>query len=84
MSAEQDEGFLPLMIYPEGTTSNGSSLLRFKIGAFAPGVPIQRIPCLDPLVAAMVLTVCDTCGRTQTLKTYINSNICLLLDYRSC
>jgi len=25
----------PLLIFPEGTTSNGRGLLKFKIGAFA-------------------------------------------------
>ena len=33
----------PLVIFPEGTTSNGSCLLRFKTGVFACGVPVHPI-----------------------------------------
>lgn len=33
----------PLLIFPEGTTSNGSCLLRFKTGVFAGGVPVHPI-----------------------------------------
>lgn len=32
-----------LMIYPEGTVSNGRSLLKFKLGAFAPNAPVQPV-----------------------------------------
>jgi len=34
-----------LLIFPEGTTSNGTCLLKFKPGAFQPGYPVQPI-CL--------------------------------------
>jgi len=33
----------PIVIFPEGTTTNGSYLLPFRTGAFAAGVPIQPI-----------------------------------------
>lgn len=33
----------PILIFPEGTTSNGSYLLPFRTGAFAAGVPVQPI-----------------------------------------
>lgn len=33
----------PLVIFPEGTVSNGRSLLRFKTGAFAPQAPVQPV-----------------------------------------
>jgi len=34
-------GDRPMMIFPEGTTSNGETLLPFKRGAFAAGVPVR-------------------------------------------
>lgn len=33
----------PLLLFPEGTTSNGSCLLRFKTGVFASGVPVHPV-----------------------------------------
>eukprot|EP00850_Spirogloea_muscicola_P023341 SM000349S12881 [mRNA] locus=s349:77780:80799:- [translate_table: standard] len=32
-----------IMLFPEATTTNGRSLVSFKTGAFAPGLPIQPI-----------------------------------------
>eukprot|EP00127_Corallochytrium_limacisporum_P003099 Clim_evm28s146 gene=Clim_evmTU28s146 len=31
----------PLLVFPEGTCTNGSCLLQFKAGAFLPGLPVQ-------------------------------------------
>eukprot|EP01083_Nonionella_stella_P206970 752313_1 len=39
----EKDRFLPICIFPEGTTTNGKALLRFKHGAFRPGVPVQPI-----------------------------------------
>ncbi|CAL8080999.1 unnamed protein product [Orchesella dallaii] len=36
-------GMPQIYIYPEGTTGNRSSLIKFKRGAFAPGVPVQPV-----------------------------------------
>eukprot|EP00045_Choanoeca_perplexa_P007991 m.73166 g.73166 ORF g.73166 m.73166 type:complete len:457 (+) comp14312_c0_seq1:93-1463(+) len=47
-SATADDHVLPLMIYPEGTTGIGTSLLQFKPGAFAPGVPVQPVIIRQP------------------------------------
>lgn len=33
----------PLLLFPEGTTSNGEGLLDFKQGAFAPGAPVRPV-----------------------------------------
>jgi 1-acyl-sn-glycerol-3-phosphate acyltransferase len=37
-----------LVIFPEGTTSNGHQLLSFRRGAFVPGVPIQPFTVVFP------------------------------------
>jgi len=31
------------MVFPEGTCTNGTAVVQFKIGAFAPGVPVQPV-----------------------------------------
>lgn len=31
----------PILLFPEGTTTNGNFLLRFRTGAFIAGVPVQ-------------------------------------------
>lgn len=36
-------GGRPLLLFPEGTTSNGEHVLPFKKGAFAPGVAVRPI-----------------------------------------
>lgn len=33
----------PLLIFPEGTTTNGTSLITFRRGAFVPGVPVLPV-----------------------------------------
>lgn len=33
----------PLLVFPEGTTSNGSCLLRFKTGVFSGGMPVYPV-----------------------------------------
>lgn len=36
-------GQQPLLLFPEGTTSNGADLLDFKKGAFVPGMPVRPV-----------------------------------------
>ena len=36
-------GLRPLLIFPEGATTNGTCLISFKPGAFRPGVPVQPV-----------------------------------------
>lgn len=38
-------------LFPEGTTTNGTYLLNFKVGAFKPGLPVQPVHLnyYDPL-----------------------------------
>jgi lysophosphatidylcholine acyltransferase/lyso-PAF acetyltransferase len=33
----------PMLLFPEGTTSNGQMLLPFKTGAFLAGVPVLPV-----------------------------------------
>jgi lysophosphatidylcholine acyltransferase/lyso-PAF acetyltransferase len=37
-------GYRTLCLYPEATTTNGQSIIHFKLGAFHPGAPVQ--PCI--------------------------------------
>lgn len=30
-----------VMLFPEGTTTNGKAIISFKTGAFSPGLPVQ-------------------------------------------
>jgi len=36
-------GSRPLLLFPEGTTSNGDAILQFKKGAFVPGAPVRPV-----------------------------------------
>mmetsp|Transcript_14929 Transcript_14929/g.25908 ORF Transcript_14929/g.25908 Transcript_14929/m.25908 type:complete len:525 (+) Transcript_14929:6354-7928(+) len=38
----------PLIIFPEGTTCNGTALLRFRRGAFAAGLPVRVLMAQFP------------------------------------
>lgn len=35
--------FPSVMLFPEGTTTNGKSLIFFQLGAFMPGLPVQPV-----------------------------------------
>jgi lysophosphatidylcholine acyltransferase/lyso-PAF acetyltransferase len=50
-------------LFPEGTTTNGTYLLNFKVGAFKPGLPVQPVHLnyYDPLFS---WTVDNTLGRS--------------------
>jgi len=37
------QGDKPLLVWPEGTTSNGKGLKEFKTGSFAPGQPVRPV-----------------------------------------
>ena len=38
-----EPGWPPLLVFPEGTCTNGRALIHFKAGAFAIGAPVQPI-----------------------------------------
>uniref|UniRef100_A0A3Q3LA66 Lysophosphatidylcholine acyltransferase 4 n=1 Tax=Labrus bergylta TaxID=56723 RepID=A0A3Q3LA66_9LABR len=55
------DGYWPqMLIFPEGTTTNGRALIKFKPGAFLVGVPVQ--PVLLRYPNKLVSEVCLTCG----------------------
>uniref|UniRef100_A0A6B2L6E2 EF-hand domain-containing protein n=1 Tax=Arcella intermedia TaxID=1963864 RepID=A0A6B2L6E2_9EUKA len=41
--AYENPEFKQIELFPEGTTTNGTALVQFKVGAFAAGVPVQPI-----------------------------------------
>ncbi|GBG27091.1 Lysophospholipid acyltransferase LPEAT1 [Hondaea fermentalgiana] len=42
----------PLLVFPEGTTTNGTCLLQFKTGAFRPGTPVLPVVLEFPIDAS--------------------------------
>lgn len=44
----ENGGFPPVLIFPEGTTSNNTALTMFKRGAFVPGRPVQPVAIKYP------------------------------------
>jgi lysophosphatidylcholine acyltransferase / lyso-PAF acetyltransferase len=65
-------GARPMLLFPEGTTTNGNYLLPFRTGAFIAGVPLQPIvlqyhhsgrvsPCWESISAAkhIFLMLCE-------------------------
>lgn len=42
--------FPSVLLFPEGTTTNGRSLIAFKLGAFVPGFPVQPVVIRYPFV----------------------------------
>ncbi|GAB2271619.1 Lysophospholipid acyltransferase lpeat2 [Dionaea muscipula] len=44
------DGFPPVLLFPEGTTTNGRALILFQLGAFLPGYPIQPVIVHYPFV----------------------------------
>ncbi|KAF3787024.1 Lysophospholipid acyltransferase [Nymphaea thermarum] len=44
------DGFPRVLLFPEGTTTNGRALIYFQLGAFIPGYPIQPVAVRYPFV----------------------------------
>ena len=78
-----DSGFPPMMIYPEGTTTNGKVLVQFKKGAFAPGMPVQpivlryRSTFLNPAAVGDMSGLAGSFIR-QMLQPYMSLSVTLL------
>ena len=45
---QPNSGWPQVMVYPEGTTTNGQALITFKAGAFIPNAPVQPIAVRFP------------------------------------
>jgi len=43
MRSEGNRGWQQVLIFPEGTCTNRSALITFRLGAFIPGVPVQPV-----------------------------------------
>ena len=41
--SEAGKGWQQVLIFPEGTCTNRSCLIPFRLGAFIPGVPVQPV-----------------------------------------
>mmetsp|Transcript_64682 Transcript_64682/g.95642 ORF Transcript_64682/g.95642 Transcript_64682/m.95642 type:complete len:411 (+) Transcript_64682:30-1262(+) len=41
--AGPESDYRPLLIFPEGTTGNGSSIISFRSGSFVPGAPVKPV-----------------------------------------
>eukprot|EP00768_Dysnectes_brevis_P003610 gnl/Dysnectes_brevis/2567_a3092_1228.p1 GENE.gnl/Dysnectes_brevis/2567_a3092_1228~~gnl/Dysnectes_brevis/2567_a3092_1228.p1 ORF type:complete len:351 (+),score=129.84 gnl/Dysnectes_brevis/2567_a3092_1228:26-1054(+) len=83
-----EDGYTPLVLFPEGTTTNTTALIKFKLGAFIPGKPV--LPCIirvstrfvDPSDAARHMTHtmmrCMAClglvATVEYLPTYLPSH----------
>mmetsp|Transcript_2395 Transcript_2395/g.5075 ORF Transcript_2395/g.5075 Transcript_2395/m.5075 type:complete len:400 (+) Transcript_2395:812-2011(+) len=39
----KDRSWNQVVLFPEGTTTTGKALIQFKVGAFAPGEPVQPV-----------------------------------------
>ena len=75
----------PLLIFPEGTTSNGSCLLKFRTGGFVAGAAVQPIviqfpfkhfsPAYESIYTSVVIfrTLCQFHNRMQV--RYLDAHI---------
>eukprot|EP01147_Barroeca_monosierra_P000935 gene935-4189_t len=43
LNHRHENNYVPFACYPEGTTTTGRCILRFKTGAFQPGLPVQPL-----------------------------------------
>ncbi len=72
----------PLLLYPEGTCTNGRALIHFKAGAFQSGLPVQPVAVRFPnrpdtltwtwdqgygAMACLWLTLCQLHTRAEVL-----------------
>lgn len=46
--AKAGSGWPPILIFPEGTCTNGNALITFKAGPFLPGEPVQPVALRYP------------------------------------
>ncbi|ODM99013.1 Lysophosphatidylcholine acyltransferase 1 [Orchesella cincta] len=73
-------GMPQIYIYPEGTTGNRSSLIKFKPGAFVPQVPVQPVLIRYPNVFDAVTYTFDGLSLKQNIwyalaQLYVNVEV---------
>ncbi|EGD77000.1 hypothetical protein PTSG_07342 [Salpingoeca rosetta] len=74
LSKRNEKNFVQFACYPEGTTTTGEGLIRFKTGAFTPGLPVQ------PLVFKMSYTFFDP-SHTFDAKHWYLRLFCQLVNF---
>ena len=71
-------GYPHLCLYPEGTTTNGTAIISFKLGAFLPGMPVQ-VACV--YIFRRMCFICPYIGTeifaSAFLFIYIKKYICI-------
>ena len=69
LRAKTERGRWPqILVYAEGVNTNGSALVKFKTGAFEPGVPVQ--PVLVKYPNKYATTTWSWAG-TNAIQTFI-------------
>lgn len=66
----------PIVIFPEGTTTNGSVLVAFKYGAFKSAVPVQPVVIRYPFINFDVSLVNGISGGMLLLRS-----LCQFVNY---
>lgn len=82
------QGFPPLLVFPEGTCTNGKMLIQFKKGAFVGGTPVQavRIEYIHPFISPAAVGDFDSIAALWRLmiQPYVSMRVTLLpLHYPS-
>jgi len=67
-----------LGMFPEGTTTNGSSIVHFRTGAFVPGVPV--LPCIFRFKSILF----DPCCCSYSLKYHMLYCMCQPFNIMTC
>ena len=70
------EGQRPMLLFPEGTTTNGLYLLPFKSGAFLAGCPLQPVILKyeqvdQPCITILRLAKGNGCRRDDPLNAFL-------------
>jgi len=76
---ESKQGWNQLLVFPEGTTGNGSCLMNFKPGAFIPGCNIQ--PIYLQVSSNIDLISCTWVGPTM-LQVLLLQLLCFRVKYK--
>ena len=78
MENSQSSGERPLLLFPEGTTTNGHFLLPFKSGAFLAGQPVQ------PVIIQYGTRGMSPSWESIVIKRHITLLLCQLVHTVTC